>query len=109
MPVTAKICGVNAPEAVAAAVAGGASHMGLNFYPPSPRYVAPALAAALAAEAPAEVCRVGLFVGQSDAFARVGANGRRSARRRLRHSYQFGVADHGSGCGSPYRCLDGAV
>lgn len=67
MPVTAKICGVNAPEAVAAAVAGGASHMGLNFYPPSPRYVAPALAAALAAEAPAEVCRVGLFVDPDDA------------------------------------------
>ena len=47
MPVTAKICGINAPEAVAAAVAGGASHMGLNFYPPSPRYLTPALAAAL--------------------------------------------------------------
>lgn len=67
MPVTAKICGINAPEAVAAAVAGGASHMGLNFYPPSPRYLTPALAAALAAEAPAEICRVGLFVDPDDA------------------------------------------
>ena len=67
MPVTAKICGVNAPEAVAAAVAGGASHVGLNFYPPSPRYVAPAAAAALAAGAPGKLCRVGLFVDPDDA------------------------------------------
>ncbi len=56
MAITAKICGINAPEAVAAAIAGGASHMGLNFYPPSPRYVSPALAATLAAVTPGEVC-----------------------------------------------------
>lgn len=66
MTVSAKICGVNAPEAVAAAIAGGASHIGLNFYPPSPRYVAPAQAAALAAGTPPEVCRVGLFVDADD-------------------------------------------
>jgi phosphoribosylanthranilate isomerase len=67
MPVTAKICGVNTPEAVAAAATGGASHIGLNFYPPSPRYVAPDLAARLAAEAPGAVCKVGLFVDPDDA------------------------------------------
>ena len=66
MPVTAKICGVNAPEAVAAAVRGGASHIGLNFYPPSPRAVTPAQAAALAAGAPGAVCKVGLFVDPDD-------------------------------------------
>jgi phosphoribosylanthranilate isomerase len=66
MTVSAKICGVNAPEALAAAVAGGASHIGLNFYPPSPRYVAPSDAAALAAGTPPEVCRVGLFVDADD-------------------------------------------
>ena len=66
MPVSAKICGVNAPEAVAAAIAGGASHIGLNFYPPSPRYVAPPDAAALAAGAAGAVCRVGLFVDADD-------------------------------------------
>ena len=46
MRVTVKICGVNAPEAIDAAVRGGASHVGLNFYPPSPRYVTPGEAAA---------------------------------------------------------------
>ncbi len=62
MPVTAKICGANAADAVAAAVSGGASHIGLVFYPPSPRYVTPSEAAALVAGAPGGVCRVGLFV-----------------------------------------------
>ena len=34
-----KICGVNTPEAVDAAVMAGATHIGLNLYEPSPRYV----------------------------------------------------------------------
>ena len=66
MVVTAKICGLNAPDAVAAAVAGGAGHIGLVFYPPSPRYVTPSRAAALAAEVPRAVGKVGLFVDADD-------------------------------------------
>lgn len=66
MAITAKICGVNTPDAVAAVVEGGASHMGFNFYPPSPRYISPALAATLAAETPGEVCTVGVFVDADD-------------------------------------------
>lgn len=64
--ITAKICGVNAPEAVAAAISGGASHMGFNFYPPSPRYITQDLAATLTAGIPAEVCKVGVFVDADD-------------------------------------------
>ena len=66
MTISAKICGVTTPDAVAATIAGGASHMGLNFYPPSPRYVSPADAATLAAETPLEVCKVGVFVDVDD-------------------------------------------
>ena len=66
MPVLAKICGVNAPDAVAAAVAGGAGYIGLVFYPPSPRYVTPGEAAALVADVPRGVARVGLFVDADD-------------------------------------------
>ncbi len=66
MAITAKICGVNTPDAVAAVIEGGASHMGLNFYPPSPRYLSPALAATLAAGMPGEVCKVGVFVDADD-------------------------------------------
>ena len=67
MTVRAKICGLNTGAAVAAALAGGASHLGFVFYPPSPRSVTPAEAAALARPVPAGRLRVGLFVDPDDA------------------------------------------
>jgi phosphoribosylanthranilate isomerase len=66
MTVTAKICGLAASDAIAAAVAGGASHVGLNFYPPSPRYVTPARAASLVQRMPAAIGKVGVFVEPDD-------------------------------------------
>jgi phosphoribosylanthranilate isomerase len=66
MSVAAKICGLSSEEAVAAAVEGGAAYLGFVFYPPSPRSVSPARAAALCAELPASVRRVGLFVDADD-------------------------------------------
>ena len=45
---TAKICGVSTPEAVAAALDGGAAFLGFNVFPASPRYVEPEAAARLA-------------------------------------------------------------
>ena len=68
MSVEAKICGINAPEALEAAVKGGAALFGLNFYPPSPRAVTTDQAAALADRAPPGVKRVGLFVDPDDAL-----------------------------------------
>jgi phosphoribosylanthranilate isomerase len=46
-----KICGLSTPEAVEAALAGGAAYLGFNFFPASPRYVTPEQAAQLAAPA----------------------------------------------------------
>ncbi len=66
MSIEVKICGVNAPAALAATVEGGAAYVGLNFYPPSPRSVTPDQAAALTAAAPPRLCRVGLFVDVED-------------------------------------------
>src|SRR5437899_12430799 len=63
----AKICGLSSAPAVAAAVAGGARFLGFVFYPPSPRCVTPAQAAALCAAVPAGITRVGLFVDADDA------------------------------------------
>jgi phosphoribosylanthranilate isomerase len=72
MTLRVKICGLNAPQAVTAAVAGGASHVGLIFYPPSPRYVTPDEAAQLAGMVPDGVATVGLFVdGDDDAIEAV--------------------------------------
>lgn len=66
MTVAAKICGVNSPPAMAAALAGGASFVGAVFYPASPRYVTPSQAAELTRECGARLTRVGLFVDPSD-------------------------------------------
>lgn len=44
-----KICGVTTPSEAVQAALLGADFLGLNFYPPSPRYVTPARAAAIAA------------------------------------------------------------
>lgn len=67
MPVAAKICGLKTPEAVAAAVEGGAAMIGFNFYGHSPRCVDPAMAGRLAALVPSSVRKVGLLVDDSDA------------------------------------------
>ena len=62
MTVQVKICGINDAEAFDAAIAAGADWVGLNFFPPSPRYVTPARAAGLSARSPGGPPRVGLFV-----------------------------------------------
>ena len=66
MSVAAKICGLKTPEAVAAAVDGGASLVGFNFYGRSPRYVDPAVVKRLEVHVPASVKKVGLLVDESD-------------------------------------------
>lgn len=66
MPIEAKICGVNTPEALRAAVEAGADYVGLNFYPPSPRSITPSQAHTLASAAPPRVVKVGLFVDVED-------------------------------------------
>ena len=62
-----KICGLSTPEAVDAAVAHGASHVGFVFYPPSPRHVSPEQAGALIARLPETVVPVALVVDADDA------------------------------------------
>ena len=58
MRLPAKICGLSTPEAVEAAVRGGAGWLGFNFFPPSPRCVDPEAAARLAAPARAAGVRI---------------------------------------------------
>jgi phosphoribosylanthranilate isomerase len=57
-----KICGLTRAEDVAEVVAAGADAIGFVFYPPSPRYVSAADAAALVRQVPPFVSTVGLFV-----------------------------------------------
>jgi phosphoribosylanthranilate isomerase len=60
-----KICGINDAAAMAAAAEAGADLVGFVFFPPSPRAVTPAQAAAIARPGPA---KVGLFVDPDDAL-----------------------------------------
>ena len=68
MPVTAKICGLSTPEALDAAIAGGASHVGFVFFPPSPRNVGFEQARSLMARVPTHVGTVGVFVDPDEAL-----------------------------------------
>jgi phosphoribosylanthranilate isomerase len=61
-----KICGLSTPETVDAAVGAGATHIGLNLYEPSPRYVPLEQAAALRARVPRHV-KVALLLVNSEA------------------------------------------
>ena len=58
-----KICGITNAEDAAAAIAGGATAIGFNFWPRSPRYITPEQAAEIAPEA--GVRRVGVFVNET--------------------------------------------
>ena len=61
-----KICGIADATGFDAAVAAGADWIGFVFYPPSPRAVTPAGAAALSARHAGGPLRVGLFVAPAD-------------------------------------------
>jgi len=66
--VRVKICGINDPAAIDAAVEGGADWTGFNFFPPSPRYVTPVRAKELASRHKDGPTRVGLFVNPTEAM-----------------------------------------
>jgi len=60
-----KICGITSQSDATAAIEGGATAIGFNFYPRSPRYIEPERAAEIAS--PAGVRRVGVFVDETPA------------------------------------------
>jgi phosphoribosylanthranilate isomerase len=61
-----KICGVNDPVAFDMVVEEAADWLGFVFFPPSPRALTPAQAAALSARHAGGPARVGLFVDATD-------------------------------------------
>lgn len=82
--VKVKVCGITSLMDAEKALEFGADLLGFNFYPPSPRYLAPEAAAAILAALPETSCNVALFVNESRsrvrqvvAFGRL-ANGRQA-------------------------------
>jgi phosphoribosylanthranilate isomerase len=68
MTTAIKICGLTTPETLEAAITAGASHVGLNFYAPSPRFASLAVAAQLGERAAGRAIRVGVYVDPDDAL-----------------------------------------
>jgi phosphoribosylanthranilate isomerase len=66
-PPAIKICGLTDAAALDAAIAARADYAGFVFFPPSPRHLPLADAAALSARAERRIRRVGLFVDADDA------------------------------------------
>ena len=60
-----KICGITRVEDAQAALTAGADAVGFVFYPPSPRAVTPARAAAIAAALPPGLAKIGVFVNET--------------------------------------------
>ena len=65
--VRVKICGLRTLADVAAVAASGAGYIGLNFFPPSPRYLTLVEGRALALAAPPGLAKVALTVDADDA------------------------------------------
>jgi phosphoribosylanthranilate isomerase len=61
-----KICGLSTPGTLAAALAGGADHVGFVHFPKSPRHVAIDRLAGLVRNVPARVTRVAVLVDPDD-------------------------------------------
>jgi phosphoribosylanthranilate isomerase len=66
MPTRVKICGVTRLEDAELAIQLGAAALGFNFYPPSPRSLAPAAAREIIRKLPPLVTAVGVFANESD-------------------------------------------
>jgi phosphoribosylanthranilate isomerase len=64
MAVKLKVCGVTSFEDACAAVDCGAEYLGFNFYPKSPRYLAPTAARDIIERLPDDVISVGVFVNE---------------------------------------------
>ena len=63
-----KICGITNIEDALAAIKGGASALGFNFWPRSPRYVTPESARRLIENLPSGILKAGVFVDEDRAL-----------------------------------------
>jgi phosphoribosylanthranilate isomerase len=68
MTLLVKICGLNTPEGLDAALGAGADLVGFVFFPPSPRNIAPAAARELGQRVRGRAAKVALTVDADDAL-----------------------------------------
>jgi phosphoribosylanthranilate isomerase len=75
MATRVKICGITRREDALRAAELGAAALGFNFYPPSPRYIAPSSAAKIVGKLPPFVTPVGVFADEASAEHILGVAG----------------------------------
>jgi phosphoribosylanthranilate isomerase len=63
--VRVKVCGIRSLEEAQASIAAGADWLGFNFWPRSPRYIAPEVAREIVAMLPPLVVNIGVFVNEA--------------------------------------------
>ena len=66
VPFIIKVCGITREEDAATAVSAGANALGFNFYPSSPRYIAPLDAQEISQGVSGSYLRVGVFVNPTE-------------------------------------------
>lgn len=67
-----KVCGITSYEDACAAIDCGAEYLGFNFYPKSPRYLAPETARDIIIRLPPEIINVGVFVNEASPESVIG-------------------------------------
>jgi phosphoribosylanthranilate isomerase len=66
MPTRVKVCGITRLEDAKLAVELGAAALGFNFYPPSPRSIAPSAARSIIEQLPPFVTAVGVYADETN-------------------------------------------
>ena len=97
--VKVKVCGITNIDDAVTAIELGADALGFNFYPPSPRYIAPEQARKILLQLPELVCRVALFVNETRAHVDAVLDACRAPdRRELFTTLQFHGEETGEYC-----------
>lgn len=98
--VKVKVCGITSLADAEKALEYGADALGFNFYPPSPRYLAPEKARAIVRQLPAETWKVALFVNEpKERIRQVLAAGARQDGRSGYKTIQFHGDESPDDCG----------
>lgn len=98
--VKVKVCGITSLADAEKALEYGADALGFNFYPPSPRYLAPEKARAIVRQLPAETWNVALFVNEpKERIRQVLAAGARQDGRSGYKTIQFHGDESPDDCG----------
>jgi phosphoribosylanthranilate isomerase len=85
-----KVCGITSLVDAEKALEFGADALGFNFYPPSPRSIAPEKARVILRELPEDLCNVAVFVNEpKERVEEVLGSGRLDGGRQMFNCLQF--------------------